>query len=260
MTATVFTGLYTLALLSQMYVISIYLPTRIAEAAGQQDLQGFRDPGRVGHRLQLYLNRNRFVVLVGLVPILVAWFSDFENSLTLVLLMTGLCFFVQVATLIGDRNVRNLLSAGGGLPQRVSRPLVVGAAVAYVGYVVASVLHQNEALATQWAKIRIVTLANLVIVLTVASNLLSARRGSAQRSRVPWEEFGRSINVLAAISIGLSVYFLGKDVLADLDLAGLRPLTMSVFLQGLMLLTVRAQLTTSAGSTIEAESPGDNPS
>jgi hypothetical protein len=51
--------------------------------------------------------------------------------------------------------------------------------------------------------------------------------------------------VLAVISIGLSVYFVGMDVLADLDLAELRPLMMSVFLQALALVTVHAQLGTS---------------
>ena len=244
MTAALFTGLYTFALLSQMYVISIFLPTRVVEAAGRRKLQEVHDPRMDGHHFQRYLNRNRFVVVVGLAPMLVAWLSDFENSLTLILLTTGLYFFVQVAALIGDRGVLLLLSASSGLPQRVSRPLVVGAAVAYIGYVAASVIHENEAVTTQWAKIRIVTLANLVIVFTVVTNLLSARRTSTEESRVRWEEAGRSINVLAAISIGLSVYFFGKDVLADLDLAGLRPLMMSVFLQALMLLTVHAQLAT----------------
>jgi hypothetical protein len=88
LTAALFTGLYTFALLSQVYVISIYLPTRVVEAAGRQKLQAVHDSRRDGHRFQRYLNRNRSVVVVGLAPMLVGWLSDFESSLTLILLTT----------------------------------------------------------------------------------------------------------------------------------------------------------------------------
>ena len=168
-------------------------------------------------------------------------------------------------TLFADRDVLSLFGAGRNrsdhevpdvppttvrtgsrvVPQRLSRALVVVAVVAYVAYVVASLVHQNETAATMWVKIQIVTLANGFFVAIVAANLVRLRRAPTEDSLVRRQEIGRSINVLATISIGISAYFLGKDILADLGLAELRPLMMSVFFQALALLTVRAQLGTS---------------
>jgi hypothetical protein len=108
-----------------------------------------------------------------LVPVLVAWLSDFESSLTLILLTTGLHHFMQISTLLFDRDVRSLFDVGRGasdheIPDvppktartggrvvrlRFPRGLVVGAGVPYIVYVAASVIHQNEAAATLWAKI-----------------------------------------------------------------------------------------------------------
>ena len=262
--AVLATALYTLALLSQMFMISIHLPARVISAV-EQDLPELHEPRFDGYRLQRHLNRNRFVAILGLVPVLVAWLADLESSMTLILLTTGLYFFLQVGTLIATRGVLSLFSVGRVVPQPVSRPLVVGAVVAYIAYLAASVIYQNEAATTQWAKIQIVTLANVFFVFIVVANLVSMRRASTEESRVRRQEVGRSINVLASISIGLSVYFFGKEVLADLDLAELRPLMMSVFLQALMLLTVHAQLGTSTSnptrpfrtSTVAGEPTGE---
>jgi len=239
-----YTALYTVALVSQMFMISIYLPARVIDAV-EQELPELHEPQVDGYRFQQYLNRNRFVAILGLAPVLVAWLSDFENSMTLILLTTGLYFFLQVATLIAARGLRSLFSVGRVVPQRVSRPLVVGAIFAYIAYLAASVIYPNEAAPTQWAKIQIITLGNVFFVFIVVANLASMRRASTEESHVRWQEVGRSISVLASISIGLSIYFFGKEVLADLDLDELRPLMMSVFLQALMLLSVRAQLRTS---------------
>ncbi|MDX2468329.1 MAG: hypothetical protein QNL12_13505 [Acidimicrobiia bacterium] len=239
-----YTALHTVALISQMFMISIHLPARVINAV-EQELPELHGPQVDGYRFQQYLNRNQFVAILGLVPVLVAWLSDFESSMTLILLTTGLYFFLQVATLIAARGVLSLFSVGRVVPQQVSRPLVVGAVVAYIAYLATSVIYQNEAATTQWAKIQIITLANAFFVFTVVASLVSMRRASTTESRVRGQEVGRSINVLASISIGLSVYFFGKEVLADLDLVELRPLMMSVFLQALMLLTVHAQFGTS---------------
>jgi amino acid transporter len=119
---------------------------------------------------------------------------------------------------------------------------VLGAVAAYVAYLAASVINQNEAATTQWAKIQIVTLANVAFVFLVVTNLVRLRRASTEESRLRRQELGRSVNVLAIISIGLSLYFFGKDVLRDLDLPELRPMMMSVFVQALALLAVHAQL------------------
>jgi hypothetical protein len=234
-----FQVLYTLALLSQVFVISFYLPGRAVDAAV---LERSDQQQADAVRYRWYLHRNRFAAALGLVPLLVAWLSDFEGSLTTILLATGLLFFLQGAALFADREVRSLFSDGRGMAQAASRTLVLGAVAAYVAYVAASVINQNEAAATQWAKLQVVTLANVAFVFLVVANLVRVRRASTEESRVRRQELGRSINVLAIISIGLSVYFFGKDVLRDLDVPELRPLMMSVFVQALALLTVHAQL------------------
>ena len=47
------------------------------------------------------------------------------------------------------------------------------------------------------------------------ANLVRMRRGSTEESPLRRQEVGRSISVLASISIGLGVYFFGKDVPAE---------------------------------------------
>ncbi len=263
---SLFTALYTLALLTQMYVISVHLPVRVV-AAIELGLPELDEPRDGNSRLQRYLNRNRFVAVLGLVPMLVAWLSDFERSLTLVLLTTGLYFFLQVGALFFDREVRSLFSVGRSAagqevsdhaPVRFSRALVIAAVAAYVVYVAASVIYQNEATVTLWAKIQIVTLANFFFVVIIAVNLIRMRRASTEESRILKEEIGRSINVLAVISLGISAYFFGKDVLLDLDLAEARPLMMSVFLQALAVVTVHAQLGTSMSKPTQGTRHGDD--
>mgnify|MGYP001814987094 CR=1 FL=1 len=238
------TLLYALALVSQIWVVSIYFPARLVGAV-RQEMPELDEPQVDGYGFGRYLNLNRFAGILGLVPALVAWLSDFESSLTLILLSTGLYFFLQVAALVLNRDVRNLLTVDGGLPQRASRAFVIGAVAAYVAYVaVLFIVDRSEPVATQWAKIQVITLANLLFVLLIVTNLVRMRRASTEESEMRKHELGRSINVLATISIGLSVYLFGKEVLAGLDLQGLRPLMMSVFLQALILFTVNAQLAT----------------
>ena len=83
------TALYTLALFSQMFVISLHLPARIVGAAELKLGELYR-PQVDGYRLQRYLNRNRSVAILGLVPVFVGVAVDFESSLTRILLTTGL--------------------------------------------------------------------------------------------------------------------------------------------------------------------------
>ncbi len=245
------TLLYTLALVSQVYVISIYFPARLVDAV-RQEMPELNEPQVEGNGYGRYLNLNRFVAVLGLTPALVAWLSGFESSLTLILLTTGLYFFLQVAALVLNRDVRSLMTRDGGLTQRASRALVIGAAVAYVAYVaLISVIDQSESAATQWAKIQVITLANVLFVVLIVTDLVRTRRTSTEEAKMRKQELGRSVNVLAIISTGLSVYFFGKEVLAGLDLAGLRPLMMSVFLQALVLLTANAQLATRPHQTVD---------
>lgn len=231
--------LYSIALFSQVIVISILLPRQLVGIAGA-DPAANGEPVGTGRRFRSYLHLNRFVAPLGVIPVLLAWMSDFEDSLTLVLLTTGIYFFVQVGALVSNQDIRKLLNSGVASPQRASRALVFGALAIYVAYVAISLIYQNESSTSTWVKIEVVTLANAFFVAILLPGLVRMRRESSHEKRELSRQIGRSINVLATISIGLSIYFFGKDLLADLDVSTLRPLVMSVFLQALALFAVRA--------------------
>jgi hypothetical protein len=269
-----YAALYALAVASQVFLISIHLPARFVDA-GERELHQIYEQRADRHSFQRYLNRNRVIAVLGLVPALVGALSDVESSLRSILLITGLYFFLQVGGLLIDRDVRLLFAIGPDAPYdevpgvppmtytasriaplRFSRVLVVGALVAYVVYVATSVVHQDEAAATLWAKIQIITVANAAFVFLVMRGWVRLRRASTDETRLRRQEVGRSINVLASISIGLSAYFFGKDVLADLGLAEARPLMMSGFLQALALLTVHTQLGRRVGNRGDPGRPG----
>ena len=216
-------ALYTLALASQVFLISIHLPTRVIDA-GERELHQIYKKRADRYSFQRYVNRNRVIAVLGLVPVLAVWLSEFGSTLTPVLLTTGSYFFMQVGGLFFDRDVRPLFATGRaasnhevpdvppmtrtgsrGEPLRFSRALVVGAVVAYALYVVISVIYQNEAAATLWAKIQIVTVANVAFVFLVMTSRVRLRRSSTEETRLRGREVGRSINVLASISIGLAI-------------------------------------------------------
>lgn len=233
--------LYSIALVSQAIVISIVLPRWLVTGAGEDRAE---QPGSVGsdRRFVGYLSVNRSTALLGFGPMVLGWASGFEDSLTPVLLTTGVFFFVQIGALVSNRDIRNRLNGGVPSRQRSLRALVLCAVSVYVAYVLFSFVYQNEPGTSTWAKVQVITLANAFFVVILLPGFMNLRRASAGEEAELGREFARSVDVLATISIGLSIYFFGKDVLADLDVSTLRPFVMSVFLQALVLYVVPARL------------------
>ena len=145
--------LYSIALLSQVIVISILLPMRLVGTAAADLAQSHERVG-TAKRFGPYLGLNRFTALLGLVPILAAWLSDSGDSLTLILLATGVFFFIQIGALMANRDIRNLLSGDETSLQQSSPALVFCALGFYIAYVAISLIYPNESNTSTWAKSR----------------------------------------------------------------------------------------------------------
>lgn len=229
MTSTV-DAVFGLAFLSQIVVLSLLWPRALAR--------------RLGGVAPAYISANRALAALGLVVLALLFTLEQFESLRATLLAIGLYFFLQLSTLALVRSGLGRLSGGSALPQDSEVPggpiglfdLVSPVAVAIAVtmlliYAAAELFLADELWGLPILKVAILTAANAFFAALVAWNLRRARGAEPETRAERIQELRKAAPMLAYISIGLSVYFFGKDVIAVVGFPRLRLVMMSLFLQ-----------------------------
>ena len=211
----------------QIYFVSLGLPFALVSAAngraGAEELAG------VGRR---YSMANTVVAAGGFGVLAFVLRQDPGLDMSSILLTIGAYFFVQLMPLALAQ--RGGLT-GGELGEGESStpalpPWLVGAALLLLVVVLLGLLWAwNGEWNAQLLKVVALVGANGVLGALVVVRLWAARGPDDARSSDP----ARAVAVLLFTSMGLSVYFLLKEVLFAADLHELRPAMMSLFLVAL---------------------------
>jgi hypothetical protein len=240
--------LFGVAFLSQILLVSFYYPRELAKVV----LRTSADPSgddvesqeQIGSRVWLYTAANRLMIAFGLVLLTLFSATDIFGSLTAKLLAVGLFFFSQLAPLEIVRSVF------GGPSTHASRapnaedppgatkfldftsPVLLGVAgVLFLAYVATHLPSWGGGWNPQLVKMLIFVGSNVFFAATLGWQwfALGRERGDARVRRI--EDLKRIAPTLLYISIGLSIYFFGKDLIFQFGVAQVRPIMMTVFLQ-----------------------------
>ena len=240
LTAIVFAGVFA----SQIYLLSVFLPHKLrARQAGespewQQALQESR----------LYAPANIALAVVGTFLLSAFLFKDALAAMTPALLAIGGFFFLQMAPLAivaGPAIARSPAIAHMANVSRPVRladfvsPLLVGLAVALtVGYLATQSALWEGTWDKRMLKVLIFAAVQLSLGGTLTWQLSASRRAAAEDRAERIQALATMAPMFTLLSIGISAYYFGKDILFVLELQALRPAMMSAFLQLLALLAI----------------------
>jgi len=256
---------FAVAFTAQIVVISLYFPGRLRRLARGVSLPassgGSPEPGtRAGDKLRRYAIQNGAVAAIGVVLLALFFTLDLFRSLTALLAAVGIFFALQVSPLAALGLSGLTLGPRAAAPRDdrqedtssrpvkmldIVSPLQMGAAVAlFVAYVLLELLHWNGEMNKQLLKIGIFAVSNVFIVALIARRFRAYKRGPGVDGEHAkrYQALKTEVPALMLVSIGVSVYSLGKQLLIDLDLHQMRPIMMSVFLVLLASLSFDRQL------------------
>jgi hypothetical protein len=244
--------LFLLVFISQIIVISIYYPRKLKNLV--MDLDAPSSDNRVGgprvcsgKTIRVYVLLNHLVVVTGLVVLVLFFTLEAFESMTAVLLAIGIFFFLQLSPLLIP-GISDLLSDLNSVPSRhddqrktstdaiqlfdVVSPLLVGVAVIlFLAYLIPELLRWGGNWDIQLLKILIFISSNLFFAGVIITNLYSVKRSTDEDYVKRLQDFRKIAPTFVYISIGISIYFFGKQFLFDFDMQHFRPTMMSVFLQ-----------------------------
>lgn len=202
--------------------------------------------------------------VIGIIGVIVlAWIfqEDLASHMKLTLLTVGLFFFLQLAPLAlpNMQRLRTFLNETGmtKTEQRstagerdayssarlfqLSSPLPVFIAfLIYAAYIVFTASQWNGEINTQVAKILVLTGSNIFLIALVGRGLSRLRRSGGPDAEKQYKNLRLAVPMFAFISMMLSIYFFGKEIIFDIDVHQLRPVMMSIFLQVLGILSLGA--------------------
>jgi hypothetical protein len=229
---------------SQIYLLSIHVPRRLTlrhsgeSPEWRQALQTSR----------FYVKANIVLAVVG-ASLLLAFFSlDTLAAMTPALLTVGGFFFLQMAplaivagpVLARAPAIERVTDVSG--PVRVAdfvSPLAVAMAVALVfGYLGAQLALWDGTWSKHVLKISVFAAAQLLIGGTFTWHLSASRHANAKDRAERIQALSKMAPMFTLLSIGISAYYFGKDILFVLEMRALRPAMMSAFLQLLALLAI----------------------
>ncbi|MGB7874989.1 MAG: hypothetical protein WBL25_11450 [Anaerolineales bacterium] len=245
-----YSTLFYLAFLSQIIVISFYLPRKLIKFARRvsslaMKSSQFDSQNEIRKKLDSYSRLNNVMIGIGLILLLLFVLFDLSESITAVLASIGVYFLLQlsplaisgVSQLISDLKAarsqdgehQKALPDSGRLLDYVS-PLQLGVAVGLsLIWLVIKLPEWNGETNTQLLNIGIFAGGHLFVAALVARNLRMLKHGDAGQNEgnKGVEDPRLAIPLLIYISIGLSIYSLAKQFLLDLDLHQIRPIMMS---------------------------------
>lgn len=228
-----FIVLLVLALVSQVILVSCYLPRRIANAA--------REPVRA------YLSLNNGIAAIGVLFVVFCLVLDSNDVTTGLLLCIGVFFLVQVSTIAipfwrGVLPVQRLalseqLHQESGQESkklfRIISPVAVSIAVSlYVLYVMTTCIQAGGLDGNQVPKLASLTITNLLFASVILWTFAKLKRESSpEKASERYKELSRMAPPIVFGSMLVTLYFFVKELMFSFDLHELRPTMMSVFLQ-----------------------------
>jgi hypothetical protein len=240
LTDIVFAGVFA----SQVYLLSFHVPRTLTT-----DLTGESAQWRQALQTsRLYATANRVLVAVGASLLVAFFFADTLAAMTPALLAVGGFFFLQMAPLsivVGpvlarSPAIRRVPDVSG--PVRLAdfvSPLAVAMAVALVvAYLGTQLALWDGTWSRQMLKASIFTAVQLLLAGTLQWQLSTSRQADAEDRVERLQALSAMAPMFTLLSIGLSAYYFGKDVLLVLEAQALRPAMMSAFLQLLALLAI----------------------
>jgi hypothetical protein len=236
--------LFGLVFLGQVVILSFYWPRvlagRLAAASPVSRAGEGEGPTPLDRRLALYPSANILVIALGLVLLALLFTLDAFESLEAMLLAIGLYFFLQLSPLALVRSHLASSRAVETAPQPdgpirffdLVPPALVGIACALLlAYAAAQLALSGGGWGPRTLKVSILVSANAFFATVLAWNLHQVRRRQGEARLERLRELQKAAPMLVYISIGLSVYFFGKDVIFAVGVPRLRLIMMTSFLQ-----------------------------
>ncbi len=240
LTDIVFAGIFA----SQIYLLSFYVPRKLTTG-----LSGESPEWRLVLKASRgYATASIVLVVAGAILLSAFFLVDTLAAMTPALLAVGGFFLLQMAPLVivaGPVLARSPAIAPApdvSGPVRLAdfvSPLAVALAVALVvGYLGSQLALWDGTWSQQVLKVSIFVAVQLLIGGILMRHLSTTRRVGAEDRA----EYIQGLSIIAPmftlLSIGLSAYYFGKDIVFVLEVQALRPAMMSAFLQLLALLGI----------------------
>jgi hypothetical protein len=229
---------------SQIYLLSVHVPRKLTARRDeeppewQQALQSSR----------FYAAANIAVAVAGAVLLAAFLLLDAPAAMTPTLLAIGGFSFLQMAplaivagpVLARSPATANVADVSGPVRLAEFVPLLmVGLAAALaVGYLATQLALWDGTWDKRVLKIPIFAAVQLSLAGTLAWQLAVSRKAMDEDRAERIQALASMAPMFTLLSIGISAYYFGKDVLFVLELQALRPAMMSAFLQLLALLAV----------------------
>lgn len=234
---------FALAFLSQVLILSWFFPKRIQNRAADTQADDKVKP------LAFYRSLNNLVIFIG-VGLAVCWFALglFEEVVPRLASLGGF-FFLQMMPLLTPGVSRTLsppasddqADSGQSLFDFVSPSAVAIALILFFSYMALEVSQWDGTKDTQLIKMANYAGTNIFFAAILVWTLVSLRRGEDTDGKKR-QGAQRVIPILVYLSIGISIYYFGKQILATFSLTEVRPIMMSVFMQLLAMLTLGSLL------------------
>lgn len=242
--------LLAVVLIFQIHVISIWLPIGLVKSHKLQ-LSTIAGSGVNRSFNRRYLITNALAAGFGIFVLNYVLGLDANAEMTRILMAIGACFLVQVAPLamarsaglISDGSLRDVVKLSRPADQVNLRlthyvPSALTVTALFLLFMFLSIAfgqwdgHWNSHL----LKIMVFLFSHVFLTALLFYRFRSLRNTPGAQYQVAAQGFSREAPVLVAISIGLSLYFLGKEFLFLRDLHEFRPAMMSLFLQMLAMM------------------------
>ncbi|MDH3523532.1 MAG: hypothetical protein OES32_08080 [Acidobacteriota bacterium] len=229
---------------SQIYLLSVHLPRKLTarRAAESPEWQQALQTSR------FYAPANIALAVAGAILLSAFLFTDALAAMTPALLAIGGYFFLQMAPLAivaGPVLARSPATANAADVSRPARladfvsPLLMGLAVALaVGYLATQSALWDGTWDKRMLKVPIFAAVQLFLVGNLTWQLAATRRAAEADRAEGIQALASMAPMFTLLSIGISGYYFGKDILFALEVQALRPVMMSAFLQLLALLAI----------------------
>lgn len=238
--------------MAQIVLVSRHYPRKIARRVEERLGASAASDGR-GSGLRAYRTANLLVVVVGLALLAAFFVLPAFEVITTKLAVLGAYFVLQLvplamsATRPAFEPTSAKPSAEGDTTARIRLFDVVSPAslaialILLLAYVTVALSQWDGEMDTQLLKVGIFAFTHIFFAATgmwVWRFLATHTTNTGDRL----QQLRRQLSVFVYLSIGISLYYFGKQLLFDLDLPLLRPVMMSGFMQMLAALTLEAQL------------------
>jgi len=221
---------FNLVLVSQIVLLSCVLPWFLAKAAAFTK----------SHRYTRYMLANKLVAIAGVGLIVLYSLHPLFASAKPVLLGLGTLFILQMLALaqlpaLAEKNppgrpVINPLKPYS-LFDAINRSAVLIACLLAAAYTIMMLASISKGHGEQHLQLAVFVLTNMLLAGAVAKDLYGVKHYEGEQKIKSIKSLGLMAPLCIYLSIFLSLYYFGKQLLLQLELNELRPMMMSIFMQ-----------------------------